>query len=209
MLALFLKGIIIGFSIAAPVGPIGLLCIQRTLLQGRGTGFISGLGAATADAFYGGVAAFGVGTITHFLTAERHWIHLIGGVALLLLGIRTFHHAKGDPHTQASPTRSWQWVYGSTLMLTMANPSTIVSFMAVFAALGMGNSAHLTVSATWTVAGVFLGSAAWWFILSTGAGLLRGRLTPAILSWTGRGSALILASFGLWGILSAGLLRNL
>ena len=199
----FFRGFVIGVSIAAPVGPIGLLCIQRTLTHGRAVGFISGLGAATADALYGSVAGFGIGAIAHFLLAERVWIHLIGGLMLLGLGLRGLRRTPSETPREAAPARSWGWSYGSILILTITNPMTVVSFMAIFAALGVANSAHVAATAGWTVAGVFSGSATWWFALSQAAGWLRNRFAPTHLVWVGRGSALVLMGFGVWATLSA------
>ncbi|WP_235586946.1 LysE family translocator [Ferroacidibacillus organovorans] len=192
-------------SIAAPVGPIGLLCIQRTVIQGRAFGFVSGLGAATADAVYGSVAGFGIDLVSHFLIHQRIWIHLIGGALLLLLGIRGLFTRSAE---QAAPTKNtvrriW-WSYLSTFLLTITNPVTILSFVAVFAALGVANSSQEYVSATFIVVGVFLGSALWWLFLSGIAGWLRGKLNRAVLLWVSRLSAVVIIGFGIFGIVSSG-----
>ena len=201
-----LKGLLIGVSIAAPVGPIGLLCIQRTVLQGRASGFVSGLGAATADAMYGSIAGFGIDLVSNFLIDQRIWIHLIGGALLLLLGIKGALFAKPAEHAARTTghARGIWWSYLSTFLLTITNPMTILSFVAVFAALGVGNSPHAYVSATLTVIGVFLGSALWWLILSGIAGWLRGKLNRTALLWIGRLSAVIIVGFGIFGIVSSG-----
>lgn len=201
----FLRGLIIGVSIAAPVGPIGLVCIQRTVIQGRAFGFVSGLGAATADAVYGSVAGFGIDLVSHFLIHQRIWIHLIGGALLLLLGIRGLFTRSAE---QAAPTKNtvrriW-WSYLSTFLLTITNPVTILSFVAVFAALGVANSSQEFVSATFIVVGVFLGSALWWLFLSGIAGWLRGKLNRAVLLWVSRLSAVVIIGFGIFGIVSSG-----
>lgn len=200
-----MRGLIIGVSIAAPVGPIGLLCIQRTVIQGRAFGFVSGLGAATADAVYGSVAGFGIDLVSHFLIHQRIWIHLIGGALLLLLGIRGLFTRSAE---QAAPTKNtvrriW-WSYLSTFLLTITNPVTILSFVAVFAALGVANSSQEYVSATFIVVGVFLGSALWWLFLSGIAGWLRGKLNRAVLLWVSRLSAVVIIGFGIFGIVSSG-----
>ncbi len=200
-----LRGLIIGVSIAAPVGPIGLLCIQRTVTQGRTFGLASGLGAATADAMYGSVAGFGIDLVSNFLIDQRMWIHLIGGVLLLLLGIKVFFTR---PVAQAAQTqytvRGIWWSYLSTFLLTITNPMTILSFVAVFAALGVANSSNDYVSASFTVIGVFLGSALWWLILSGVAGWFRDKLNRTAILWIGRLSAIIIIGFGIVGIVSAG-----
>ncbi|MCL4352482.1 MAG: LysE family translocator [Firmicutes bacterium] len=200
-----LRGLIIGVSIAAPVGPIGLLCIQRTVMQGRTSGLVSGLGAATADAVYGSVAGFGLDLVSNFLIDQRMWIHLIGGALLLLLGIKVLLTRPAEQVAQTKYTvRGIWWSYLSTFVLTMTNPMTILSFVAVFAALGVANSSNDYVSASFTVIGVFLGSALWWLILSSVAGRLRGKLNRTAILWIGRLSAVIIIGFGIVGIVSAG-----
>lgn len=201
-----LRGLIIGFSIAAPVGPIGLLCIQRTLTQGWLSGFVTGLGAATADAIYGSIAGFGLDVIAHFLLDERTWIHVVGGILLLLLGIRAFfaHPAKQAALvTNRGPNLGWSYV--STLLLTITNPMTILSFLAVFAALGVANSPHEAASALFTITGVFLGSMIWWWCLSSLTSWLKHKLNSTTLLWLGRLSATIIVGFGLYGIVTAGI----
>ncbi|CAA7602810.1 Lysine-type exporter protein (LYSE/YGGA) [Acididesulfobacillus acetoxydans] len=200
-----LRGLIIGVSIAAPVGPIGLLCIQRTLMQGRISGFLSGLGAATADAVYGGIVGFGINLVSSFLMDQRIWIHLTGGALLLLLGIKGLFARPAERAAQTkTPVRGLWWSYLSTFVLTLANPMTILSFVAVFAALGVANSSHQYLRATLTVSGVFLGSALWWLILSGVAARLKGKLNRSALVWIGRLSAAIIIGFGIFGIVSSG-----
>ena len=195
------RGGIIGFSIAAPIGPIGILCIRRTLAEGRATGFVSGLGAATADAIYGSIAAFGLTAISGMLTGQQVWLRLIGGAFLCYLGIRT---VAAPPAAQsAAATGSGLFgAYASTFFLTLTNPMTILSFAAVFAGLGLASTSGGFTSAAVLVAGVFLGSAAWWFILSTTAGALRTKLDPARLRWVNRISGGIILLFGLVALAS-------
>jgi threonine/homoserine/homoserine lactone efflux protein len=199
---LLLKGIIIGFAIAAPVGPIGVLCIRRTLADGRLPGFVSGLGAATADAVYGAVAAFGLTLVTDFLMEGASWLRLIGGAFLLFLGIRTFF---ARPAERAAPARNGGLVgaYASTLFLTLTNPTTILSFAAIFAGLGVG-STNDALSAMLLVLGVFLGSALWWLVLSGTAGLFRAKLSAGGLRWVNRVSGTIIAAFGVLALSGLG-----
>ena len=192
---LFLRGLIIGFSIAAPVGPIGILCIRRTLSEGRVSGFLSGLGAATADALYGCVAGFGLTVISSFLVDQRFWIQLVGGVFLLALGIRTLRSAPAERPAAASGT-GLVASYASTLFLTLTNPMTILSFAGIFAALGVAETGGDLLAAAGLVLGVFIGSAGWWLLLSGGVGLMRERLSGGILRWTNRASGAILVIFG-------------
>jgi len=192
---------VIGFSIAAPVGPIGVLCIRRTLAEGWASGLASGFGAATADALYGSVAGFGLTFISSILIREQFWLRLIGGVFLCYLGIKTF---RSIPHQQAAPARGFGLAgdYGSTFFLTLTNPMTILSFAAVFAGLGVVNANGSYLSAGILVCGVFIGSALWWFILSIGVTLLRARFNPQGLLWVNRISGLIIMGFGLLAFLS-------
>ncbi len=194
-LDLFLRGLIIGFSIAAPVGPIGVLCIRRTLTEGRASGFLSGLGAATADALYGCVAGFGLTVISGFLIDQRFWLQLIGGIFLLALGIKTLRSIPAERAAAASGS-GLAASYASTLLLTLTNPMTILSFAAIFAALGVADTGGDLSAAARLVLGVFIGSAAWWLILSGGVGLMREKLSAVVLRWTNRLSGAILLVFG-------------
>src|SRR3954469_17033456 len=148
----FLRGLAIGFSIAAPVGPIGILCIQRTLLKGRSSGFVSGLGAATADAAYGCVAGFGLMIISNFLTSQQSALRWVGGLFLCYLGVKTFLR---QPAVDAASATSVNLLsdYTSTFFLTVTNPATILSFAAVFAGLGLGAAQHEAPAALLLVAG--------------------------------------------------------
>jgi threonine/homoserine/homoserine lactone efflux protein len=194
VMGLFLEGIIIGLAIAAPVGPIGVLCIRRTLAEGRVSGFVSGLGATTADAVYGAVAAFGLTLVTDFLLEGTSWLRLIGGAFLLYLGVKTF---LARPAEKAAPARGGglPGAYASTLFLTLTNPTTILSFVAIFAGLGVGGASD-ALSAELLVLGVFLGSAAWWLVLSGTIGLFRSRISTGGLRWVNRVSGAIIAAFG-------------
>ncbi len=190
-----------GFSIAAPVGPIGLLCIRRTLADGRAAGFASGLGAATADGLYGAVAAFGLTIISNVLIEQRLWLRLLGGAFLCYLGVRTFL-AKPLQQAASGEGMPLAGAYISTFFLTLTNPLTILSFAAVFAGLGLGSAQRDYASALVLVLGVFAGSALWWLTLSTGVGLLRTRVGPRLLVWVNRISGTIIAAFGVAALLS-------
>lgn len=197
----FLKGLVIGFSIAIPVGPIGLLCLRRSLNEGRLAGLVSGLGAATADALYGLVAALGLTAITDALLAHRTALQLGGGLFLLYLGITTLR-ARPPAPTAATPTptrtTSLHSAYLSTLALTITNPMTILSFLGIFAGLGFTGANHGVWSACWLVLGVFLGSGIWWLLLSTAASWLGSRLQHGGLRLLNIFSGLIIVAFGLW-----------
>ena len=193
----FVKGLIIGFSIAAPVGPIGLLCIQRTLTEGRISGFISGLGAATADAVYGCIAGFGLTFVSTFLISQNVWLRLIGGIFLCFLGIRTFISPPAERAASAEG-KSLLTNYASTFVLTITNPVTILSFAAIYAGLGVYNY----VSAVLLVSGVFTGSALWWFTLSSSVSLIRSKIDQHKLQWINRISGTILAGIGIFILVS-------
>src|SRR5690349_2474317 len=188
-ISFLIKGVIIGFSIAAPVGPIGVLCIRRSLADGRQMGLVTGLGAATADAAYGCVAAFGLTAISGFLVNQRVWLGLVGGAFLCYLGIRTFMSKPSEKAAQASGVGLIS-AYASTLFLTLTNPMTILSFVAVFASLGLAASPDY-FSASVLVAGVFVGSAFWWLLLSNGVAIFRSRLTSSWMQAVNRLSGVI------------------
>jgi threonine/homoserine/homoserine lactone efflux protein len=200
-LSFLIKGLLVGFSIAAPVGPIGVLCIQRTISFGRISGLVTGLGAATADAFYGLVAAFGLTVISNFLVGEQFWFRLVGGIFLSYLGIKTFRSKPVERRTTAEH-KGLLADYSSTVFLTLTNPMTILSFAAVFAGLGLGNSNESFLSAALLVTGVALGSAAWWLILSGVIGLIRTKIDAKSLAVVNKVSGLIILSFGVLALMS-------
>jgi threonine/homoserine/homoserine lactone efflux protein len=196
-----LKGLLIGVSIAAPVGPIGVLCIRRTLTDGRLSGFISGLGAATADAVYGGIAGFGLTLVSDFLINQQLLLRWVGGLFLCYLGIKTLLAA---PAERAAGIQGGSLAkdYLSTLFLTLTNPMTILSFAAIFAGLGIASEGKHYAGAGLLVLGVFLGSACWWLLLSGLAGAFREKLSHQGLRWVNRISGMIILAFGmivLWG----------
>ena len=196
-----IEGMIIGFSIAAPVGPIGVLCVRRTLAKGRLFGFVSGLGAATADAVYGCVAALGLTFISNVLISQQQWTRLAGGLFLCWLGVRTFtaEPADGD----ASPTENrLAGAFGSTFVLTLTNPMTILAFGAIFAGLGVASTGGDYVSSGLLVLGVFLGSALWWLTLSGTVGVVRSKLDRRALRWVNRIAGIVIGGFGLLALLS-------
>ena len=204
--ALFARGLLLGFSIAAPVGPIGILCIRRTLSGSRMAGFASGLGAATADALYGCVAAFGLTAVSEALVRGRAWMAWGGGAFLLWIGWHTMRARPPDlASANAAPAARSLWsAWGSTFLLTVSNPMTILAFVAVFAALGLGSSARGPAAALALVTGVFAGSAAWWFTLSGSVSLLRTRFSARGLAWVNRISGAMLIAFGIVALLMAG-----
>ena len=197
---MFLKGLILGFSVAAPVGPIGLLCIQRTLGRGRLHGFVSGLGAASADTLYGIVAALGLAAITSFLLGLQLWLQLGGGLFLLWLGGKTLLARPAATARGPADDAGLTAAYLSILLLTLANPATILSFFAVFAGLGISTAGGAS-PALLLVTGVFLGSAGWWLLLSLIAGLLRGHLTDGRMRIVNVIAGISILALGLWSLL--------
>lgn len=198
--SLFLKGMLLGFSIAAPVGPIGLLCIQRTLANGWLYGFLSGLGTATADAAYGFIAAFGITAVSAFLISQQFLLHLIGGLFLLYLGYTTFRTLPADTVTTSSIKNNLSSSYSSAFFLTLTNPMTIMSFAAIFAGFGVqaGSTWRETyIQPAFIVGGVFLGSLLWWLLLCGTVTILRPRFHRTKLHWLNRLSGLVIGLFGL------------
>jgi len=195
-----IKGLIIGLSISVPVGPIGILCIRRTLSRGRMVGFLSGLGAATADGLYGAIAGFGLTFLVDFLIGKQIWLRLIGGALLCILGAKTFLSKPAEQGAAEDGSNRWH-AYLSTFFLTLTNPLTILFFVAVFAGLGIGNEGGHYLLAGILVSGVFVGSGMWWLVLSGFTGLLQKLLNPKRLQWLNRISGLIILGFGLFALL--------
>ena len=204
-LPLFARGSILGFSVAAVVGPIALLCIRRTLSAGFGVGFVSGLGAATADATYAAVAGFSISAVAAALVDQRLWLRVVGGLFLVYLALRTIRAAPAERSAAASVSgMRLAGAYSSTVVLTLSNPLTILSFAGIFAGLGLGSlGAASTKSALALVVGVFLGSAAWWLLLAGLIARLRGRVTPRWLRRVNVGSGLIILGFGVQSLVAA------
>jgi len=196
------KGVVVGFAIAAPVGPIGVLCARRALADGRSAGLVSGLGAATADAAYGCIAGFGLVAVSDTLISLQVWLRLIGGAYLCYLGINTFFKTLS---AVPSPTGRTNFVraYSSTFFLTLSNPMTILSFGAVFAGLGLASTGGGDLSAAAAlVCGVFVGSAAWWLILSCVVAAFRKRLYDGAWRWINRLTGVIFTVFGVLAFVS-------
>jgi threonine/homoserine/homoserine lactone efflux protein len=194
-----LQGIGLGVAIAAPVGPIGLLCIRRSLALGQWMGLATGLGAATADGVYGCIAGFGLTAIADSLVAHSQGLKIIGGLFLCYLGLKT---VLSPPPSEAAhlTSRGMVGAYASTFVLTLTNPATILSFIAIFAGLGLveaGRSWHLSLA---IVSGVFLGSALWWFLLSWGVTWFRHRLNSERILWLNRLAGMVIVVFGVIAI---------
>ena len=198
-----LRGLVLGVAIAASPGPIFFLCLRRTLARGWVSGIASGLGVATGDGIYAALAAFGVAAVTGALVAQRRWLALLGGGALLVLGLRSLlaGPAKSEPEPVPANTGLGAG-YLSTLALTLTNPATILAFAAVFAGLGLGRTGG-GPAAVLLVAGVLLGSTLWWVVLASLVASLRRRITPAVVRGISLLSGLAILAFGVLAIASA------
>lgn len=197
----FLKGVVLGFSLAAPVGPIGLLCIRRTLTDGWRIGLATGIGAALADTVYGILAVFGLTVITTALVSAQDWLRIPGGLFLLYLGIQILRSR--PPESSSEPlkdARSLIRACGSTFVLTVANPITVLTFLALFAGMGLGADKSDAAASLLVVTGIFLGSALWWVLLSGGISALRNRIRAEWLMWIHRASGAILVLLALFAI---------
>ena len=195
-LTTLVKGFVVGASIAAPVGPIGVLCIRRSLTQGRLIGFVSGLGAATADAFYAAVAGFGLTALSQFFVHHARPLHL-SAACCFSISARAPRSRRAPPRRRArAPADSRFGAYASTVLLTITNPMTIFMFAAIFTAIAPANGPDAAYAALLT-AGTFLGSAAWWLCLSTAVGALHRRIGAPLMRWINVVSGGIVAAFGL------------
>ena len=199
--ALAVRGFILGFTIAAAVGPISLLVIRRTLAKGRAIGLASGLGVATADGAYGAIAAFGLGAITRVLVDARPILGLVGGIFLLWLAWSTARATPRDPATAPARQLGLTGAYLSILGLTLTNPMTILSFGALF--VGLGVTGGDTTGAALITLGVLAGSSAWWVVLTTVVSALRKRVTTAWIRRINIASGLAIGTFGVVSIASA------
>jgi len=199
-LLIFLKAFLIGFSIAMPVGPIGLLCIKNTLSYGFKTGFAVGLGAALADSFYGLLAGGGLALISKFLLTYTSYIKVIGGIFLIYLGIKEVRNYKKVPHNAAKIKNShFLKTVFTVLFLTLTNPATIISFVAIFASIG-----GLTVGVLGLITmifGVFSGSLFWWLILAGGVTKIKHKISEKIMKIIKIFSGIILCGFGIYTVI--------
>lgn len=207
-LTTFLKIIGIGFSIAAAVGPISLLCVQRTLQHGRGIGLASGLGVASADAIYGLIGGLGLTVITNFLVGHQLLLRLIGGVVLVYLGVKSslakgeVQAAKERPHGVVSYFRATSSIF----LLTLSNPMTIISFLAIYSGIGVLGVNHDWINAVAFSLAIFIGSSLWWLVLVSGISQLRDRFEVSLLFQLSRISGAVIVGFGmiiLWQVIFA------
>lgn len=198
LLILFLKGILIGFVIAAPVGPIGILCIRRTLLKHLFLAGATGLGAAGADAFYSAIAAFSLAGISDLITKYNFYLKLFGGIIIAWIGIAILKTPALKNNGQLTNDDSSIHAFTSSFVLTLSNPITLVVFAAAFSAMGI-NPLHESFSqASFLVAGVFIGANCWWLSLITFTYLVQHKFSEAQLLWINRVSGVILLGFAVY-----------
>jgi putative LysE/RhtB family amino acid efflux pump len=200
---LFLKGMVLGLSIAAPVGPMALLCLRTTLAHGFLPGLMGGMGVAAGDVFYASLAAFGLQAATAILTGQSWWLAVLGGAYLVWFGVGVVQQPL--PTAAAGEgSRKGLGTFVATFLLTLANPPTIMIFAAMFASLGLVEAQGGTATALAVVAGVAVGSAGWWLLFATVVDRMRGRLQGPVFLWVNRVSGAALAGFGMWALLRAG-----
>jgi len=195
-LVFFLKGIVVGIVIAVPVGPVGVMCIRRTVFEGRLAGLVSGLGAAAADAIFGVIAGFGLTVVSDWLLGYQQWLRIAGVCLLLAVGGRTLVARQPSKLGSAPDPESLSWYYASTFALTLTNPITILAFLAIFAAVGLTGAQATFERAAILVLGVWVGSLLWWFSLSFGIGFFFRTFEPRHMVWINRGSGAILLLSG-------------
>ncbi|HEU5022965.1 MAG TPA: LysE family transporter [Bryobacteraceae bacterium] len=193
-----LRGIAAGLMIAAPVGPVNVLCIQRSLQKGWKSGLVSGFGAALVDTFYGGIAGFSISLVIEFLVREQNWIRLIGGALLIAIGVAYYFRKPLSLETAGQGARQSDFV--SAFLLTATNPTTVLSFIAILAMLGQGKQQPAWQTSL-LVGGIFLGSMSWWIVLTGGASLLRDKVGGQTMLWLNRIGGVAIAAFGLINIL--------
>ncbi len=198
----FLKGIAVGIVIAVPVGPVGVLCVRRTIFEGRLFGFLSGLGAASADTLFGIIAGFGLTVIADLLLDYQNWLRAAGGLFLLYLGTTALLKRVQRAEPLEKNAENLIGAYASTFVLTITNPVTILAFLGIFAAVGFTGAEATLGRAAMLVAGVLGGSLLWWLGLSLGAGLFRKSFREIHLLWLNRASGAILALSGV-GLLAS------
>lgn len=191
-----IKGIILGFSVAAPIGPVSVLVISRTLSSGQKFGFLSGLGATTAITTYSLIAALGLTFVSNLLLNQQFLFRLIGGIFLCYLGVKIYLSKPAEKGASAESESLFR-SYLSVLFLTITNPIAILTFTGMFAGLGLAQEEVNYISSLQLVLGVSIGSAAWWLILSIGVSLLQNRINSKVLSWINRISGIIVIIFGL------------
>jgi threonine/homoserine/homoserine lactone efflux protein len=194
LVTLFVKGFVIGFIIAAPVGPINIMCVRRTIVHGRLAGLVTGSGAALADTILGAIAIFGLAFLEQFLLHERLWLALGGSVFLVIMGIRSLLKSPPKLVSGRDPT-SLIGDFTSSFALTLSNPITILSFLGIFAAFGVHPDEEIGADDWATMLGVMSGAFTWWLTVISLAGMFHGRFTVSGLIWANRITGVVMLVF--------------
>jgi threonine/homoserine/homoserine lactone efflux protein len=208
LLVFLLKGIAVGVVIAVPVGPVGVMCVRRTILKSKRAGFVSGLGAATADALFGVIAAFGLTFISDLLIGYHQWLRIAGGCYLLYVGGSALLAKTNAEQSSELDAEGLLRDFLSTFALTLTNPITILAFLGIFSALGLSGADATFSRAAILVLGVWLGSLLWWLALTFGLGSLFCSLEARHLRWINLASGIILLLSGA-GLLTAPLIARM
>jgi threonine/homoserine/homoserine lactone efflux protein len=200
--AIFFKSLALGFAVSAPVGPVGIICMDRSLRHGKLTGLSAGMGATVADTFYGAIAAFGMASVTDFLLAHEMWFRLLGGIIVLALAWRTYFMPPPlFQNRQPGEKRPMARIFRETFFITLSNPMTVLAFMAVYAGLGIHAESKQDICLV--LLGVFLGAGMWWTFLSLSTVFMRHRLSATVLGRFSRGAGIAIALFGAAAIVQA------
>ncbi|RMF11016.1 MAG: LysE family translocator [Alphaproteobacteria bacterium] len=196
-------GVVIGVLVAAPIGPVNVICIQRTMQSGPGSAFLVGLGAAVGDSLFGALAALGLASISRALIAHQAWFEMVGGVILIAMG---FYAWRSHPHLDDPVPTTGDLARGAlaTFTLTISNPITALGFVALFTSAGVGRTGDHG-EALRLVLGVFAGSALWWATITRLSAMVRDRMNDTHLWWINRGSAVIVWGFGAVSLVKAAL----
>lgn len=202
---LLVTGVIVGFLVAAPVGPVAVLCIQRTLLDGRLTGYATGLGATLSDTVFGALAVLSVGAAEAFLTENRMVIQGLGGVILIVLGSHAVWKSKTLSYTAVSRARSTNHetlvhAFATAFAVTLFNPITFIAFVSLFAAIHVLQAIDGLIDSWVVIIGILAGAAAWWFTLATISAWMRSSFTGKGLAWLNAGSGLVVLAFGFYAL---------
>jgi len=200
----FVKGFVVGLLVAVPVGPVGVVCVHRLLTRGKLHGLVSGFGAATADAVWAAVVVFGLTLVSNFLTKHEMWFHVVGGIFLCVLGVRTFF-SKERTGSEHNVGLNHIGNYGSAFLITIMNPVVVLAFAAVFAGLEIVSKNHVQMGLL--IGGVFAGSAAWWVVLSAAAGIFNKQFNASSLNWLHKVAGVIIIGFGLFVLLNLWILK--
>jgi len=199
---IFIQGIILGFSASVPLGPMGLICIQKTLNRGRLAGLISGTGAAAADTFYATIAAFGISFITDFIHKEQFTLRIIGSIILVLLGYKIFiTNPAIQIRKQNRKKNNLLGDFVSIFFLTLSNPITVFFFGAVFASTGVLKGENSFLELVEVVVGVFTGGMLWWLILTTVVNVFRSKFRLKRLWWINKITGAVIVIFGIVAII--------